>query len=443
MNKKLLIAGLFAITSSPPLQAQLISTIAGDGQAGYGGDGGAATAATLKSPFNVALDDNGNIFIADRANNRVRKIDNMGIISTVAGNGTAGYNGDGNAATNALLNGPTSVAVDKKGNLYIADAANHCVRKVTPSGMIITTAGNGTGGYGGDNGPATAAQLNNPRGVAVDQSDNILVADAGNHRVRKVTADGIITTVAGNGAVGFSGDGYASTAASLHGPYYITTDHSDNLYIADVDNQRIRRVDGEGIISTVAGNGQAGYGGDGGPATAALLNEPIGIATDRSGDLYIADGWNNRVRLVDMRRGVISTIAGTGTPGFNGDDIACDTAQLNAPYGVAVDNGNNVYVADYSNNRIRKLAPPKPGTATLELTVFPNPSSGPFAIKATTGKTDKVLIAVTDLAGKSVFRLNIEPNYVTDVRTDLPAGMYFITATSADMQAHGRLIIIH
>ena len=331
--------------------AGVISTVAGDGTGGYRGDGGPATAAQLNRPTGVALDGAGNLYITDRVNHRIRKVDAAGVISTVAGAGRGGYRGDGGPAVAAQLNYPTGVALDGAGNLYIADWGNDRIRKVDSAGVISTVAG---GGSGGDGGPATAALLNLPGDVALDGAGNLYIADTLNNRIRKVDAAGVISTVAGDGTRGYGGDGGPATAAQLTFPYGVAPDGSGNLYIVDSSNQRIRKVDAAGVITTVAGDGTRGYGGDGGPATAALLNFPGGVALDGAGNLYIADSSNDRIRKVDAA-GVISTVAGDGTYGFGGDGGPATAAQLNLPGGVALDGAGNLYIADLLNHRIRKV----------------------------------------------------------------------------------------
>ncbi len=301
------------------------------------------------------MDASGNLYIAEQANNRIRKISASGIISTVAGNGSFGFSGDDGVATSASLYYPTHVAVDASGNLYIADQGNNRIRKVSPSGIISTVAGNGSAGFSGDGGLATAASLYRPQGVAVDALGNLYIADISNQRIRKVNTSGIISTVAGIGSFGFSGDGGSATAASLHNPSGVAVDASGNLYIADYSNYRIRKVNTSGIISTVAGNSSYGFSGDGGSATAARLNNPIGVAVDASGNLYIADENNNRIRKVSPS-GIISTVAGNGISGFSGDGGAATAASLNYPRGVVVDGSGNLYIADKDNYRIRKVS---------------------------------------------------------------------------------------
>jgi sugar lactone lactonase YvrE len=333
--------------------APFITTVVGNGMGTYSGDGGAATNASLQYPDGVAFDASDNLYIADWGN-RIRKVDTNGIITTMAGNGNSGYSGDGGAATNASLNVPSSLAFDASGNLFIADQYNNRIRKVDTNGIITTMAGNGNSGYSGDGGAATNASLNVPYGVALDAFGNLYIADSRNSRIRKVDTNGIITTVAGNGSSGYSGDGGAATNASLYSPSGLAFDASGDLCIADSSNYRIRKVDTNGMITTVAGNGNNGYSGDGGAATNAMLDYPYALACDSSGNLYIADYFNNLIREVGTN-GVIATIAGNGLLGYSGDGNVATNAALHYPSGVAVDSAGNVFVADTENNRIRKI----------------------------------------------------------------------------------------
>lgn len=341
----------------------VITTVAGTGSYGYSGDGGPATSAQLNFPSGVAKDASGNLYIADNSNNLIRKVDaSTGIITTVAGNRINGYNGDGGPATSAQLNFPFDIAFDGSGNLYIADRENHRIRKVDAStGVITTVAGTGINGYNGDGFMATSAQLNYPSGVAVDGSGNLYIADVRNHRIRRINAStGVITTVAGTGTNGYSGDGGTATLAQLYGPFGVTFDELENLYIADRVNQRIRKVDvSTGVITTVAGTGAAGFDGDGGPATSAQLWEPYDVTVDGLGNLYISDE-SDRIRKVDASTGMIMTVAGTGTSGYSGDGGPATSAQLNSPRGILVDGSGNLYIADQRNHRIRRVTDTPP-----------------------------------------------------------------------------------
>jgi sugar lactone lactonase YvrE len=276
----------------------IISLVAGNGTSGFSGDGGLATAAQLNSVYGVALDAAGNLYIADRGNSRVRMVAvDTGIITTVAGNGTF-YNGDNLPAVDAGLD-PAGIAVDSAGNIYIADLSDQRVRKITAAtGVITTVAGNGSGGYTGDSGPAVNAELNGPTCVAVDSTGNVFVTDKNNERVRRIDAGtGIITTVAGSGKAGYSGDGAAALNAKFYGMSGIAVDAAGNLYIADQNNQRIRRVDvASGLVTTIAGTGTQGFSGDGGPAQSAQVKSPYGVSTDAAGNVWITDTLNVRIR---------------------------------------------------------------------------------------------------------------------------------------------------
>ncbi|MEU1776976.1 RICIN domain-containing protein [Streptomyces sp. NPDC012842] len=338
--------------------APRISTVAGTGVSGFAGDNDAAVSAQLKHPYGIAVDSTGTLYFSDYSNHRVRKITTDGKISTVAGTGAAGYGGDGGPAAAAQLNCPREVTVDPAGSVYVAEGANHRIRKITADGKISTVAGTGVAGSGGDNGRAASAQLNKPFGVAVDSTGALYIAEFGGHRVRRVAADGKITTFAGTGVAGFGGDGGTAGSAQLNAPYAVVVDRDDAVYIADSGNHRVRRVASDGKISTVAGTSAAGFSGDDGPATAAKLNKPYGIVVDTTGTLYISEYGNHRVRRV-ASDGKISTVAGTGAAAFAGDDGPATAAKLNSPFGLAVDCVDTLYIADHQNHRIRKIASEK------------------------------------------------------------------------------------
>jgi trimeric autotransporter adhesin len=359
--------------------------VAGDGTAGYKGDGGLATSAGLLNPSDIAVDASGNIYIADTSNSRIRLVTkSTGIITTVAGDGTIGYTGDGGLATSAGLYNPNGIAVDASGNIYIADTSNSRIRLVTKStGIITTVAGDGTIEYKGDGGLATSAGLYTPNDVAVDASGNIYIADSGNHRVRLVTkSTGIITTVAGDGIAGYKGDGGLATSAGLYSPYGVAVDASGNIYIVDTSNHRIRLVTkSTGIITTVVGDGTVGYEGDGGLATSAGVYYPYGVALDASGNIYISDNGNYRLRLVTKSTGIITTVAGDGTGGYNGDGGLATSASLYYPYGVALDVSGNIYIVDTGNFRVRLVSPTAyiaslaPSSSPLSLLLSASPTT--------------------------------------------------------------------
>jgi uncharacterized protein (TIGR03437 family) len=325
----------------------IIVTAAGGGS--LVGDKGVATNAQLSNPQGLAVDAAGDVFIADFGNSRIREVVNSNI-TTVAGTGIDGFTGDGASATLAQLYQPAGVALDANGNLYIADSGNNRIRKVS-HGVVTEFAGTGTPGFAGDNGPATSAQLKEPFGVAVDSLGNVYIADYSNNRVRKVS-NGIITTVAGNGTPGFSGDGGLATSAELSGPRAVAVDSAGNLYIADSLNHCVRLVSG-GAITTVAGGGIFNWFGAYRTATTAMLGTTTGVAVDSAGNLYLSDFETNDVDLVSG--GLITVIAGDGTPGYSGDGGSSLAAQLENPTGLTLDASNNVFVADAGNQRIREL----------------------------------------------------------------------------------------
>lgn len=300
-----------------------------------------ATRTPLLGPIGVALDAAGELYIAEEGRKAIRRLDRAGLLSTLADTG---------------LDDPVAVAVNYAGEVFVADYLGHRVVKLTSGGAVVPVAGTGAAGFSGDNGPALKSRLDRPRGLAVDWLGNLYIADSGNHRVRMVSTGGVITTVAGNGVRGRRGDGGPATSAELDTPAAVAVDSDGNLYIAEQGGHAVRKVDRRGVISTVAGAGQAGYSGDGGAAVAARLNAPAGLAVDVAGNLFIADTGNHRIRRVD-RDGVIRTVAGDGVPGFAGDGGAAVAARLRSPAAVTVDPAGNVYVADLDNARIRRLAP--------------------------------------------------------------------------------------
>lgn len=442
IKKSLLIVGL----ALPCLaQAQNISTIGGSGTGGFSGDGAAATAAKLNGPSGVAVDLAGNVYVADAYNHRVRKIAKTGTISTIAGKGTAGFSGNDGAATAAELKNPTGVAVDNAGNVYVLDFGNNCIRKITTSGNIVAYAGDGALGFAGDGGAATAAKLYQPAGMYMDAANNLFIADGFNHRVRKVDAAGVITTVAGSGVMGSSGDGGGALSAKLNAAAGVGTDASGNIYIADKSNHRIRKVDASGTISTLAGNDTAGYTGDGGTATAAKLNKPLSIKADAAGNLYVVDMGNNRIRKI-AADGTIATIAGTTAVGYSGDGGPATAAAFTWPADVALDTAGNIYIADQGNNCIRKISKPSAAIAQVQaaqpLHVFPNPSAGSFLIELPV-KVGAAVVTITDATGRIVERRQVD-NLGTQYTCTLAhpvSGLYHVAVVANATTYAARLFI--
>jgi uncharacterized protein (TIGR03437 family) len=431
-----------------------MTLIAGNSRAGFSGDGSPAVNAQLNNPQGMALDSAGNLYIADAGNNRVRRVDASGIITTFAGNGGAGapgFWGDGGLATDALIHTPVAVALDKNGKVYIVAAADNTIRVVGTDGIISIFAGEGYKGYYGDAAAANVAGITGPQDIFFQSDGTALVADTGNATIRKVATDGTISTVSGNGAVGLSGDDTA-TKLAMSAPFGVAADSTGNFYIAEFGTNRIRRVDkasgkittaigngnlgfagdggapdkvemngptavaldgsgniifvdslnyrirklAGGTVTTIAGNGQVSRSGDGGTATSAQLYGPQGVAADAAGNLYIADTLNNVVRRV-ASNGVITNFAGNGTAGSGGDGSAATSAQLNGPQGLAVDAAGTVYIADSGNNRVRKIS----GGTISTLTGGNNELNKPYGVAVDTAGN----VYVAEFGGNRVSRV--------------------------------------
>jgi uncharacterized protein (TIGR03437 family) len=354
-------------------RSAVIHTLAGDGYLHAVGDGGPATSAQFYRPSAMVLDYSGNLFVADTGTQRVRQVTPAGIVVTVAGTGIAGYNGDQAKADSTQLNSPGGVTLDGAGSLVVADTVNQRIRKVT-GGIVSTVLGTGTAGSGPQNSAPLETPLRSPGGVCFDLGGNLYVADTLNNRVLQAPPGAPVATAVGNGAAGSLGDGGPARTAQLDLPGACTADAAGNLYIADTGNHRVRKVSAAGIVSTVAGTGAPGGGGDEGPATAATLSGPRGVAVDGSGNVYIADTGNSRIRMVTPD-GVIHNIAGTGAAGFAGDDGDALSAQLNAPAGLLADGSGDIYIADSGNNRIRLLTPLPATPATTPIQPAPPPDA--------------------------------------------------------------------
>jgi len=416
-----------------------------------------ALAAPLILPSAIVFDSAGNLYVADTADHVVRRIDITGQISTVAGSGVQGFSGDNGPATSAALDSPQGLALDAGSTLYIADTHNQRIRKVNlTSGTITTLAGNGIPGYSGDSAPAIAAQLSLPTALAVDASENVFFADTGNNRIRRIdAATGVITSVAGNGTQGFSGDHGPAVEAAIDSPTGLAI-ASGSLYLADTRNQRIRRLDlTTGMLSTIAGTGVSGFAGDSGLAAKAAMMLPRGLAVDAVGDIYFADMENHRIRRIDAVSGVISTVAGDGIQSFLGDNGPAISAALNSPRSVALSASSLVTLADTGNQRIRQLdAAPAPGTEIHTIAGLGVTSPGALTLNApsvVTYGTGEVIatFSTSSAATGSIAFLNTANGVSTSMGTapliantatlstsNLPAGMYSLTAAYTGDQTH-------
>jgi hypothetical protein len=413
--------------------AQNIVTVAGTGVNGFNGDNLHATATNI-APLYLAVDAAGYLYIGEKR--RIRKVGFGGIVTTIAGTGEDGYDGDGGPATAAKI-GVEGITIDRYGNIYLSDWYSNTIRKVNTLGIISKVAGiGGAPGYSGDGGPATAAKLNLPSGVAVDTSGTIYFTDYYNHCIRKINTAGIISTIAGTPTIsGYSGDGGLATAAKMRLPFYMSLGSDGNIYCPELGNEVVRKINfSTGLISTVAGvAGVSGYSGDGGPATNAHFTHPNSVTTDSTGNLYIADAFAHVVRKVDIF-GVITTIAGTGIAGFSGDGGPAISAQLNKPQSVAVDKYGNVYIHDEENRRVRRINYNTSNVADIatklhDALIIPNPSEKAISINAGYSINE---LSVVDVLGKVVLHHQSgspfssgQKEVILDVST-LSVGLYFV-----------------
>ncbi len=427
-------------------KAQVITTVAGSGTIAYCGDGGQATGACLNHPYDIALDSKGNIYFSEQNNNVVRKIDHAGVITTVAGMGISGYSGDGGPANTAQLFYPLGIAFDRTDNLFISDYGNNCIRKVDTFGIITTVAGTGIAGYNGDSIAATNALLNVPTDVVVDSIGNIYISDGYNFRIRKIDTAGIISTIAGIGTLGYSADGVAASAAQIF-PIALTL-ANDNLYFSDSD-VCIRVISNTGIISTVAGTRTAGFSGDGLPATVAKLDLSGGaFEVEPNGVMLIADCGNDRIRKVDNLH-KISTIAGTGVGGYSGDGGDPLLAKFTFPSCAVTDSSGHIYIADIVNGRIRCIGCDSRLSVTYidqsqgaTLSINPNPVfDGKVSIFLASPETTETDLTITDMVGRRLLQIPITTNASTDIELKLSKGLYFISGTIQNTTLTQKIVI--
>lgn len=391
----------------------IITTVAGsDPFGGFSGDNGLATNALLFAPTGVVLDPKGNLLIVDANNERIRKVDSTtNIITTIAGKNRFGFSGDGDLATKAMLGGPLGIAIDKQGNILFADTINGCIRQIDKSGIISTIAGNGKQGFSGDGGIATQATMNFPSALTIDSSGNIFIADTFNNRVRRIDATTkIITTIAGNGKNEFSGDGGLATEAGLVLPSSVAVDSKNNILILTLDG-RIRKVDSSGKITRIVGTGEQAFGGDNGQAINAILNFPSAIVLDKLDNIFIADTDNNRIRRVDASTGIITTVAGNGKVEFSGDGKPAISAGILFAIAITIDNNNNLIIGD--NSRIRRVNSTTGIIDTIVGTGFLGASGdGGSALKASLTRTDGIVVDSSD----NLYFTDINSNIVRMVK---------------------------
>ncbi len=447
---------LLLLLVSGSLSGQVITTYAGAAGHAFAGDGGPASDADFDFPCGVAADINGNLLIADFWNARIRSVNSLtGIITTVAGNGTFVNNGNGGPATAAGINSPTGVTTDKWGNIYITcDSITNAgtmyyteqgsfVRKINAAGIVTTIAGNGGATDSGDGGPATASGIGATNGISVDTSGNLYICEVG-PRIRKINTAGIITTLAGNGTYGYSGDGGPATAAMIYGAGALVPDKKGNLYFTD--GRRIRKIDAAGIIHTIAGTDSFGYTGDGGPATDARISTH-GLAIDRAGNLYFSDLIYAVIRKVS-KAGIITTVGGNGIRGYSGDGGPPDSAEISIVYGVAVDTPGNIYLADVQNENIRMICPACSGLSAPEvvrpqpeLRVWPLPGYGRFSLLFNTSDTDPVVLTVTDLSGKKILETGCVAGKQQQISVNAPPGIYLVNCTNGACKMSKKIVV--
>lgn len=433
---------IFSLFFNLTFYAQTITTYAGTGLTIYNGDDIPATTANLNYITSVLFDSTGtNLFFSDY-NQRIRKIDQSGVISTFAGDGSPGYLGDNVAANSTPIHDPHGLIFDNSGNLILCDYTNCRIRKIDSNGIITTIAGTGVCGDYGDYGPATLAHISYPDFITIDSSGNLYFSEGNSSYVRKIDTNGIITTIAGTGVAGYNGDGILATAAKLNFPSGIAVDAQGNILIAEYFGHRIRKINNLGIISTIAGTGIAGYNGDNIQATTAKVNRPMGLKLDYQGNLYIADTFNNKIRKINGS-GIIYTIAGSGVAGYSGDGGPATSAMLNYPVNVDFGADGGMYISDDFNYRIRKvsnvLSNENFSMQSNSIAVYPNPTlNGDTTVFFLESVDD---IQVFDLLGQSI--LNQKTQGLDKLEINLPfAGTYFIKASRNGKSITKKLLVM-
>ncbi|MES2702627.1 MAG: T9SS type A sorting domain-containing protein [Bacteroidota bacterium] len=425
-----IVNGLFSVCKA---QTYSISTIAGvTATHGYSGDGGSAVLALIDDPEDVVKDKAGYIYFNQFSPYpAIRRVTPAGIITTIAGTGIHGYTGDGGPATAAMLTSPRGMAIDKAGNIFIGDDGNYLIRKIDTAGIITTIAGTGTQGYSGDGGAATAARLYYINNIAVDQHNRIYIVDA-YATLRRIDSSGVISTVGGtHGVTGFSGDGGPATLATFNNANTIATDQIGNVYVADLGNKRIRKIDTFGIITTIAGTGVFGNSGDGGLAVDAQIY-PTHVQTDMSGNVYFSDAYHSVIRKINTA-GIITTIAGNGTHAYGGDGNALLTS-LSLPLGMVVDSLGDIYFADNGSARIRKLHNESLSAGPVlqpvgKVTFCPNPATDRMVIKTAAGAYDWYVVSNT--IGQQVLQGEVS-GIETELNVQLlPPGFFYLSLTGS------------
>jgi trimeric autotransporter adhesin len=444
-NRYHFIFTIAAIICALHAQAQVITTIAGNGIDGYTGDGGPAIDAAF-TPAGLTTDSAGNIYFGDIVHSVVRKIDVAGIITTIAGDGIEGFPTDGVQATNSHLAWPIDVAVDGGGNVYISESINNRIRKVSPDGIITTVAGGGVTRDLAHNAIATQVSLWSPDGIVVDSVGSIYFAERFNHCISKVTKDGIISTIAGTGTGGYNGDNVIATDAHLNYPQGIAIDRSGNIYFSDAGNNRIRKINTASIITTIAGIGTWGYNGDNIAATDAQLKAASDIAIDKGGNIYIADPGNQSIRIID-NGGIITTNAGTGVAGFFGDGGQPVDAQLNNPARITVNRFGNLYIADISNGRIRRVRyslSVKDVAETIPvIDVYPNPNKGHFILNVGTRDMQQARVTIANILGEQVYERVCATGKDKEINLSTAPGLYLLSVYTAGGRCSKRVSIVN